>query len=151
VALEAAALEVELVDHQLVEQPDDVGAGADRVALVGERALERAGAAQPLPALEHQDLLARLGQVGRRGQAVVAAAHHDGVPVRLRQFLARSRQPAPPEPRRDLVHLRTSSSASASTATAPCAWTITGLSSISTKSVSVSATASRAAAATSRP
>ena len=42
----AAPLELELADHEVVEQADDVGAGADHVALVGERALERAGAAR---------------------------------------------------------------------------------------------------------
>jgi hypothetical protein len=40
------APELELVDHQPVEQADDVGARADHVALVGERSLEGAGAAE---------------------------------------------------------------------------------------------------------
>ena len=41
-------LQLQLADHQLVEQADHVRAGADQVARVGKRLLERAGAAQPL-------------------------------------------------------------------------------------------------------
>ena len=74
VDVEAALLEPELVDHELVEQADDVGARADDVVGVGERALERAGAAEPLAALEHEHRLAGLGEVGGGGEAVVAAA-----------------------------------------------------------------------------
>ena len=63
--LVAVAPQVELVDDPLVEQADDVGARADRVAVVGERALERARAAEPLAALEHEHRLAGLGEVRR--------------------------------------------------------------------------------------
>jgi hypothetical protein len=42
------APEAELVDDGLVEQPDDIGAGADQVAGVGEGLLQGAGAAQAL-------------------------------------------------------------------------------------------------------
>ena len=52
---QAAPPQLELADHQVVEQADDVGAGADHVALVVERPLEGAGAAEPLAALEHED------------------------------------------------------------------------------------------------
>ncbi len=51
---QAAATQVELAEHQLVEQADDVGAGADDVAIVGERPLEGAGPAEPLAALEDE-------------------------------------------------------------------------------------------------
>ena len=57
--------EVELVDHPLVEQPDDVRARAHRVALVLERPLERARAPELLAALEHEHRLPGLRQVGR--------------------------------------------------------------------------------------
>ena len=65
VDVEAALLELQLADDEVVEQADDVGAGADDEVGVGERALERAGAAEPLAALEHEDGLAGLGEVGR--------------------------------------------------------------------------------------
>ena len=42
--------------------------------------LERAGAAQALPRLEHEHRLAGPGQVGGRGQAVVPAADDHRVP-----------------------------------------------------------------------
>ena len=81
VDVEAALPELELLDDELVEQADDVGAGADDEVGVVERALERAGAAEPLAALEHEDALAGLGEVGGGGEAVVAAADDDRVPV----------------------------------------------------------------------
>jgi hypothetical protein len=56
-ALKAAPAQVELGDDELVEQADDVGARAHDEALVGERALERARAAEPLAALEHEHAL----------------------------------------------------------------------------------------------
>ncbi len=100
-----AAPELELIDHEVVEQADDVGAGTDDEALVSERALERRGAAQPLPALEHQHALAGTGQVGRGRQAVVPATHDDDVPVARRQVLHRRRQAHLTEVGRDLVHV----------------------------------------------
>ena len=143
VALEAALSEAELLDHELVEQADDVRAGADAVALVVERALERAGAAEPLPPFQHEHRLPGSGQVRRGGEPVVAAADDDRVPALGRQLLDRGGKPDLPQLGRDLVHgVRTSWSASASTATALCAWTITGLSSISASGSSASLMAS---------
>ena len=88
---QAAPAEVELAITELVEQADDVGAGADDEALVGERPLQRAGAAEPLAALEHEHAAAGPRQVGGRGEAVVAAADDDRVPLAAR----RARRPAP--------------------------------------------------------
>ena len=87
----AVALELELGDHHRVEQADDVGAGADHEALVGERALERRRAAELLAALEHQHPLAGAREVGGGGEPVVAAADDDRVPRRA----PRARRPAP--------------------------------------------------------
>ena len=89
---QAAAAEVELAHHQLVEQADDVGAGADDVAVVGERPLQRAGAAEPLAPLEHEDAAAGPRQVGGRGQPVVAAADDDDVPLAAGEVAERLRQ-----------------------------------------------------------
>ena len=79
---QAAPAQAELVDHDVVEQPDDVGARADHVTGIRERALEGAGAAESLAALEDQHALAGARQVGSRGEPVVAAADDDRVPVR---------------------------------------------------------------------
>ena len=103
-ALKAAAAQVELGDHELVEQADDVGARADDEALVGERALERAGAAQALAALEHEHRAAGAREVGRGGQAVVAAADDDGVPLARGELGQRLGEPDLAEPGCDLVH-----------------------------------------------
>ena len=78
----AVAAQVELVDDPLVEQPDDVGARADHVPSVVERALERAGAAELVARLEHEHRPAGPGEVGGGGEPVVAAADDDGVPRR---------------------------------------------------------------------
>jgi hypothetical protein len=75
------ALELQLSDHRLVEEPDDVRTGAHDVALVVERALQGAGAAEALAALQHEDALTGASKVGGGGEAVVAAANDDGVPI----------------------------------------------------------------------
>ena len=105
--VEAALLEAELLDHEVVEQADDVGAGADDVVRVGERALERARAAEPLAALEHEHGLAGLGEVGRAGEAVVAAPDDDRVPVAGGELRDGRGQPDLAQLLRDGVHLVT--------------------------------------------
>ena len=97
----AVARELELGDHHRVEQADDVGAGADHEALVGERALEGRGAAELLAALADQDPLAGAGEVGGRGEPVVPAADDDRVPVAARELGDRRRQADPSHRRRD--------------------------------------------------
>ena len=97
----AVADELELVDDHLVEQADDVGAGADDVALVGERPLERAGPAELLSALEHEHRASRPREIGRGGQAVVTAADDDRVPVAGRELGRRRRQADPAQRRVD--------------------------------------------------
>ena len=91
--LVAVITEAELGDDPLVEQADDVGTGADPVAVVGERGLQRAGATEALAGLEDQDRLPGLGQVGRRGQAVVATTDDDRIPVPGRQLGHGHREP----------------------------------------------------------
>ena len=99
--LEAVAAQVELVDHDAVEQADDVRARADDVARVGERALERARAAEPLAPLEHEDGLAGAGEVGRAREPVVAAADDHGVPLARGQLGDRRGQADLSQPRGD--------------------------------------------------
>lgn len=81
----AVAGEVELGDDQGMQQADQIGARADHEALVAERALEGAGAAEALAALEHEDRPARACEIGSGGQAVVAGPHDDGVPGSARR------------------------------------------------------------------
>ena len=92
----AVALELELGDHDRIEQADDVGAGADHVALVVERALQGAGAAELVAALEHEHRLAGLREIGGRREPVVAAADDDHVPRARRELGDRRGQPDPP-------------------------------------------------------
>src|SRR3954463_15821566 len=54
VALEAALSQLQLADDELVEQADDVREGADDEAVVMDRPLERARAAEALAAFEHE-------------------------------------------------------------------------------------------------
>ena len=77
----AVAAEIELANDALVKQADHVGAGADQIAIVAERLLQRAGTAELVAALEDQDLLAGKREVGSRGQPVMAAADDDRVPL----------------------------------------------------------------------
>ena len=146
VDVEAALPELELLDHDLVEQPDDVGAGADDEVGVLERALERAGAAEPLASLEHEDPLAGLGEVGGGGEAVVAAADDHRVPVACGQLLGGRGESDLAEPLCDRVHGEISL-AMASTTTAPSSWTRTGLHSISSRPCSSLRREARRAAA----
>ncbi len=101
---QAARVEVELVDDQLVEQADDVGAGTDDEALVGERAA-RACAAPPSRSRRSSTStrLAGLRKVRRGGEAVVAAADDHRVPVPLGELRHRLGKPDLPELGRDLV------------------------------------------------
>jgi fumarylacetoacetase-like protein len=78
-------------------------------ALVFEWALQRAGAAEPLAALEHQHAAAGLGEVGGGGQPVVAAADDDHVPLAPGELGERLRQPQLPELLGHRVHAPTSS------------------------------------------
>ena len=103
---QAAPLELELADHQLVEQADHVGAGADHVALVGEGPLQRAGAAEPLAPLSTRTRSPGPRQVGGRREPVVAAADDDRVPVALGELGHRLGQPDLPQLGGDLVHRR---------------------------------------------
>ncbi len=100
-------MEVEVVDHPLIEKAEHVCAGTDQEPLVGERALQRAGSAEALAALEDEHRASRPGQVGGRGQTVVAAADDDRVPVSGRQLRDRGGQADLTELVGDLVHADT--------------------------------------------
>ena len=74
---EAVARQVEVADDFRPQQRDHVRADREleaRVDLFGD-----GGAAEHVAALEHENFLAGLGQVGGVDQAVVAAADHDDV------------------------------------------------------------------------
>ena len=105
-----AARELELGDDELVEQPDDVGAGADDKALVGEGTLERGRASEPLAPLEHEHRLAGPGEIGRCGETVVATPDDDRIPVASGQLGDRFRQPDLAELLGDAIHTATSES-----------------------------------------
>ena len=71
------AAEVEVADHLGPEHARDVG--GRRGAAAGGDLLGDAAAADDLAPLEHEGAEARAGEVGGRGQAVVAGTHDDGV------------------------------------------------------------------------
>ncbi len=96
-------MQIELVDHELVEQADDVGARANHVAVVGEGPFERRRTTEALATLEHEHGLPRLCEISRGRQAVMATADDDRVPVALRQIRDRLRQPDLAELLRNLV------------------------------------------------
>ncbi len=75
----APGREIELLDHQGMQQPAQVRTGRDREARPG--LLQRAGAADPLAGFQHQHFLAGARKVGGAGQSVVARADHDDVPA----------------------------------------------------------------------
>src|SRR6266542_6284458 len=70
------------VPHDRVLQPmDDVRAGRDMEAR--KDLLGRAGATDDVPPLEHEDIEASPGEVGRGDEAVVPAADDDRIVGRL--------------------------------------------------------------------
>jgi hypothetical protein len=77
----AVALQFQLLDDQRVQQPDHVGARAHQPGGVGEGLLERAGAAEPVAALQHHHGPAGAGEIGGRGEPVVPAADDHRVPA----------------------------------------------------------------------
>src|SRR5439155_10366604 len=72
--------QLELLDHERMEQPDEVRARADHETWIAERPLERARATDLIAPLEHEHRPARPRQVGGGGEPVVTAADDDGVP-----------------------------------------------------------------------
>jgi hypothetical protein len=74
---EAVLHQVELVDDLRAEQAQRVGERGEREA--GHQLLGDRRAADQVPPLEHQGAQARLGEVAGIDQAVVTAAHDDGV------------------------------------------------------------------------
>ena len=95
--LVAVAVQRELLDHERVQQPGEVGAGRDREAR--PRLLERARAADLVAALEHEHAAPGAGEVGGGGQPVVARADDDGVPAPGGQIGGRHA----PDPKRPLT------------------------------------------------
>ena len=74
----SAPRQFQFFDHQRMQQSGKIGAG--RHAHAGEGLLDGAGAANALPALDHQHALAGPRKIGRASQAVVACADNDHVP-----------------------------------------------------------------------
>ena len=70
----------ELLHHEGMEQAHQVGTGAHDPLRIVERLLRRTGPTELWAPLENEHALSATGQVGRRRQPVVAAAHHDDVP-----------------------------------------------------------------------
>ena len=74
---EAVARQVEIANDLRTQQRDDVRADGDVEA--GKHFLGDRGAAEHVPALEHEHTAACARQICRVRQAVVAAADHDDV------------------------------------------------------------------------
>ena len=76
----AAPRQIELADHERMQQADQVRTRAHHEARVGERPLERARAADLRTSLQHDDAEARPRQIGGGGEPVVTAPDDDDVP-----------------------------------------------------------------------
>jgi phytoene dehydrogenase-like protein len=83
----AVACEVQLRDHERVQQTDEVRARAHHEARIGKGPFRRAGAAEPGPALEDQHGAAGTTEVRGGGQPVVSAADDHHVPRASRRLL----------------------------------------------------------------
>ena len=79
VPLEPTADQVELFDHQRMEQPAHIGAGGHPIP--GPGLLQGTRATNPVPALQHQHSPAGPGQVGGAGETVMSRADYNGVPA----------------------------------------------------------------------
>ena len=90
--LHAVARQIEVADDLGPQQRDDVR--ADRELEAGKDLFGDGGAAEHVPALEHEHLASRAREVGRAGQAVVAASDDDRV-VTHRRIIS---QPKPASP-----------------------------------------------------
>lgn len=86
----AVAAELQFVDNELVEQADDIRTRADDPALVVERCLERARAADAVTSLENERLQSRVSEVRGRRQPVVPAPDNDNIPGFLGQMRSKS-------------------------------------------------------------
>ena len=88
----AVVAKLQLVDHDRVEQTDDVRAGAHLVAGIAERFLERARTTELVARFEDEHRLARAREVRRGGEPVVPTADDDCVPCSRRELAHRHRQ-----------------------------------------------------------
>lgn len=71
--------ELELVDHQLVQQPADVRARREPHA--GERLVHRRRPTDALASLQHQNTTAGARQIRRARQPVVSCSHDNDIPL----------------------------------------------------------------------
>ena len=76
----AVPAQVELVDHPVVEETDEIRARAHHESRILEGMLERARAADAVARFEHEHGATGTGEIGGRGEAVVAGADNDRVP-----------------------------------------------------------------------
>src|SRR6185312_11076168 len=105
VDLETALGQLQVADHVVVEQADDVRARADHVAVVVEGLFQGARAAESVARFEDEHALARTGEVSGAGQAVVPATDDDDVPGGSRQLGDRGGQADLAELVGDRVHV----------------------------------------------
>ena len=74
---------MQVVDHDRVEQPAQIGTRRDTVPWPG--LLDRTSPAQALARFKHQHLFAGTRQIGGTGKSIVPPTHDDCVPMLLRQ------------------------------------------------------------------
>ncbi len=72
-------VDAQFLEDLLRQQAHEVGVARQVRIVVGEDPLRGRGASQPVVALEYQDRLSGVGEIGRRHEAVVAAAGNDRV------------------------------------------------------------------------
>ena len=87
--------QLQLLDHQGMEEADEVGTRADVPGGIGEGLLQGARTAQPVLRFEHEHPTAGASEVGAGGQPVVAAPDDDHLPGSSDQRLDGRGQPDP--------------------------------------------------------
>ncbi len=87
---ESSTGQAQLLDHQRVQEPDEVRARRDPIPRPD--LFERASPADPLAGLQDEHPLARPGQIRRAGQPIMPRPHDDHVPGPGRHLPDRHRQ-----------------------------------------------------------
>ncbi len=100
-----ALVQAKFVDHDRMEETDQIRTGTHREGRIREGLLQGAGSAQSFGALQYEDLDPLTGKISGGGQSVVPTSHHHDVPSTGAEVVYWSRQPDSTEDVVDSSHL----------------------------------------------